>query len=93
MISFIEFAEFKFEFYATGPADSLCEKGMIDNPLECEKAANQLNFHFETDEEVPNVPGGCYMWQDVEVSYYVYFNKNLNGTSCESCRPICGQGK
>ena len=76
---------------------------MIDNLSECQKAAEQLNLSFKTDEEVEDYPGGCYQmlsdaWvnmytDDVRNKWEVYFNKNLQGTSDISAKPICRQGK
>ena len=95
MISFIEAAD-----YVIGQFDSLCENGMIDNQSECEKAAEQLNLSFKSDEKVEDYPGGCYviesgfwMHDDGSDKYEVFFNKNLQGTSDISSRPICRQGK
>ena len=84
MISFVEFPD-----YVVGPVDSLCENGMIDNPSECEKAANELNFRFEANEDEPDFPGGCY----VRYNRRVYFNKNFAGTSHKNSKPICVPGK
>merc|ERR1719167_2178970 len=60
---------------------------MIDNLSECKTAADQLNFHFEYDEEESDFPGGCY----VMYGYSVYFNKNFDGSAHEDSNPICGQ--
>ena len=47
MISFVESAD-----YVIGEFETLCEYGMIDNLSECQKAAEQLNLSFKSDEEV-----------------------------------------
>ena len=95
LISFIDAAD-----YVIGQFDSLCENGMIDNQSECEKAAEQLNLSFESDENEEDYPGGCYLMEsefwmhdDGSDKYVVYFNKNLQGTSDISAKPICRQGK
>jgi len=73
--------------YIVKPVDTTCENGMIDNLSECKTAADQLNFHFEYDEEESDFPGGCY----VMYGYSVYFNKNFDGSAHEDSNPICGQ--
>ena len=60
---------------------------MIEDPLECEKAAKQLNNDFGGPEEVSDYPGGCYVWHNT-----VYFNENFAGALQEESQPICGQG-
>ena len=44
---------------------------MIDIQLECEKAAQQLNFDFVDEEVESNFPVGCYMKD--EFVHYVHF--------------------
>ena len=71
---------------------------MIDNLSECQKAAKQLNFPFEVEEDEKDFPGGCYASCGTSVSSddivcMVWFNKNLKGESEEGLKPICSQGK
>ena len=89
MISLIESA-----VYILGPKGKLCENGLIKNLSECQKAAKQLKYEFDTEESVNSWPGGCYMHSECDSCMtYVYFNKNLNGIPNVKANPICGKGK
>ena len=76
-----------------GELDTLCQKGVIQDPLECKSAGKSLGIEVNPDPAFTKYakdlgPGGCYMEGGT-----VWFNTVFPGKKENWAKPICNRGK
>ena len=76
-----------------GELDTLCGKGVIQDPLECKSAGKSLGIEVNPDPAFTKYakdlgPGGCYMEGGT-----VWFNTVFPGKKENWAKPICNRGK
>ena len=79
--------------FVLGELNTLCGKGVIQDPLECKSAGKSLGIYVNPDPDFTKYakdlgPGGCYMEGGA-----VWFNTVFPGKKESWAKPICNRSK